>query len=196
MKKRNRIAAIALASVFGLTQTACLGSFELTQKLHHWNSNATSSKFVNNLLFWVLNIVPVYSIAVTVDAVIFNLIEFWGGSNPIAMEAGEVEKQLYERDGITYEMKATKNNFEITVLDGEKAGDKLHLQYNPAEKSWNKVEDNGTAMKLVQFNEDESEVTIFQPTGKTITVENTMNNFMALKTQKKWQSTYFFASAE
>lgn len=196
MKKRNKIAALTLASIFGLTQTACLGSFNLTQNLHEWNTNATGNKFVNNLLFWVMNIIPVYGAAVFIDAVIFNLIEFWTGSNPIAMNEGEVEKQLYERDGITYEMKATKNNFEITVLNGEKAGEKVHLQYNPSDKSWNKLEENGIALKLVEFNDDMTEVTLFQPNGATITVENNMDNFMALKNQKTWQSTYFYASAE
>src|SRR5690606_39137109 len=114
MKKRNKIIALSLAGMFSLTQTACLCSFNLTQNIHEWNSNATDNKFVNNLLFWVMCIIPVYGVGVFLDAVIFNLVEFWSGSNPIAMEAGEVEKQIYEKDGITYEMKATQNNFEIT----------------------------------------------------------------------------------
>lgn len=196
MKKRNKFTALFLVSIFGLSQTACLGSFNLTQNIHEWNSNATDNKFVNNLLFWVMCIIPVYGVGVFLDAVIFNLVEFWSGSNPIAMEAGEVEKQIYEKDGIAYEMKATKNNFEITVLNGEKAGEKIHLQYQPEDKSWNKLEADGTALKLVKYNEDNSEVTILQPNGKSVTVANNMDSFMALKSQKKWQSTYFYAFAE
>lgn len=196
MKKRNKVAALFLASIFTLSQTACLGSFNLTQNIHEWNRNATDNKFVNNLLFWVMCIIPVYGAGIFLDAVIFNLIEFWSGSNPIAMKAGEMEKQIYEKDGVAYEMKATKNNFEITVLNGEKAGEKVHLRYNPADKSWNEVKEEGTTMKLVKFNEAENEVTIFQRNGKSITVENNLDSYMALKTQKTWQSTILYASAE
>lgn len=196
MKKRNRIIALCLAGMFGFTQTACMGSFNLTTGLYDWNQDATSNRFVNNLLFWVMLVVPVYEFAFLADFVVLNLIEFWSGSNPTAMEAGEVEKQIYEKNGIAYEMKATKNNFEITVLNGENAGDKVHLRYNPANKSWNKVEEDGTAMKLVQLNEAENEVTIFQKDGKSITLDNNMDSYMALKTQKTWQNTVFYASAE
>src|SRR5690606_34333436 len=177
MKKTNKIIAISLLSIFGFTQTACMGSFNLTNGIYDWNEGATSSKIGNNIIFWAFVIVPVYEIALVLDAIIFNLIEFWSGSNPIAMKEGEVETQFYEKDGVAYEMKATKNNFVVSVLNGEEKGEKLHLQYTPESKSWNKVEASGELVELVKYNEDSKEVTIFKPNGESITVENNMDNF-------------------
>src|SRR5690606_4081252 len=121
--------------------------------------------------------------------------EFWSGSNPIAMKEGEVETQFYEKDGVAYEMKATKNNFVVSVLNGEEKGEKLHLQYTPESKSWNKVEASGELVELVKYSEDSKEVTIFKPNCESITVENNTDNFAQLRKQVKWESTYLWASA-
>ena len=68
--------------------SSCLGSFSAFNNLKDWNQGVSDSKFVNNLVFWGLNIIPVYGLFFLGDAIIFNVIEFWSGSNPIAMEEG------------------------------------------------------------------------------------------------------------
>ena len=40
----------------------------------------TGNKIVNNLVFWGLAIVPVYSLAMAGDLLILNTIEFWTGN--------------------------------------------------------------------------------------------------------------------
>ena len=196
MKKKNKIIALSLVSVFAIAQTGCMGSFGLTNSLYSWNEGATGNKFVNNLIFWAFLIIPVYEVTLFIDAVILNLIEFWSGSNPTAMEEGEVETQIVEKDGVTYLMKATKNNFEVTTLDGDKKGEKLHLTYIPEESTWNKVEADGKIQKLVKYNEETAEVTLFKPNGQSITVKNDMDSFTAVSKQLKAESTYMWASAE
>jgi hypothetical protein len=101
-----------------------LGSFSAFNNLKDWNQSVSDSRFVNNLIFWGLNIIPVYGLYFFGDAIIFNVIEFWSGSNPIAMQDGDSEIQIVERDGNTFEMIATKNRMEITVLEGPKKGKK------------------------------------------------------------------------
>lgn len=196
MKKTNKIIAISLASIFGFTQIGCMGSFNLTNGIYDWNENATSNRIANNIIFWAFLIVPVYGVSLFLDGVIFNFLEFWTGSNPIAMKEGEVETQIHEKNGVAYEMKARKNNFQVTVLNGEKKGEILNLEYTPKNSTWNKVESNGELVELVKYNESTNEVTIFKPNGESITVENSADNFAQLKNQVKWESTYLWASAK
>ena len=75
------------------------------------------SRFVKTLVFWGLNIIPVYGVAALGDLIIFNLIEFWTGSNPLAMSEGEHEYQVVEYGGQTYELHATAGVFEISKIE-------------------------------------------------------------------------------
>ena len=109
--------------------TSCLGSFSAFNNLKDWNMEISDSKFVNNLVFWALNIVPVYGLFFLGDTLIFNVIEFWSGSNPIAMNDGEVETQLLKRNASTYEMIASKNRFVINVIEGDHKGNHLEMLY-------------------------------------------------------------------
>lgn len=79
MKKTLLGAALGLS----LLASSCLGPNNAFNSLNHWNKNVTESKWANEGIFLVLNIIPVYGIAYLGDIVIFNSIEFWGGENPI-----------------------------------------------------------------------------------------------------------------
>lgn len=132
---------------------SCLGSFSAFNNLRDWNDGLTDSKFLDNLVFWVFNIIPVYGLFFVGDVIIFNVIEFWSGSNPIAMQEGEMEKQILEKDGNIFEMIATKNRIQLTVIDGKDKGQKLDLIYKPHEKSWNAVKQNGEIIKLASMED-------------------------------------------
>ncbi len=71
---------------------SCYGSFALTKKVHWWNGAASSNKFVQWLVFVGLNVIPIYGLAVVVDALVVNSLEFWTGSNPVKGVASRVEK--------------------------------------------------------------------------------------------------------
>ena len=82
MKKRNVLVAMILAASF--TMTSCIGSFSTCRALHRWNTNI-GSKWLNELVFLGLCIVPVYEVCALADALVFNTMEFWGaGSGPVA----------------------------------------------------------------------------------------------------------------
>jgi hypothetical protein len=80
---RTLLRALALTSVLALG-AGCYGQFALTKKIHAWNGTITDNKFVHSLVFWAFVIVPVYEVAGLADAIVFNLVEFWSGSNPLA----------------------------------------------------------------------------------------------------------------
>ena len=70
-----------MLAVMMATAGGCYGSFELVKKVHKFNGTL-GNKFVNELGFLVMNIIPVYGVAAFIDAVVLNSIEFWTGKNP------------------------------------------------------------------------------------------------------------------
>ncbi|MGM0635345.1 MAG: DUF3332 domain-containing protein [Bacteroidota bacterium] len=166
MKRKIVICTLLSASILS---TSCLGSFSAFNSLRDWNDGLTSNKFLDNLIFWALNIVPVYGLFFFADAVFFNLIEFWTGSNPIAMADGETETQYATVDGTSVRMTASKNKFDIEILDGENAGKELNMIFLPEDKSWNKVGENGELTKLASM--EEGFYMIHTPEGETIKID-------------------------
>lgn len=164
---RKVISCLLLSSA--ILFSSCLGSFKAFNNLKDWNQGATDSKFVDNLIFWGLWIVPVYELFLLGDAIIFNVIEFWSGSNPIAMKEGESETQMVEHDGNTFKMVATKNRVQVSVVAGPKQGKKIDLVYKPDEKSWNAVRPNGEIIKLSSF--EEGFYIVYMPNGEQIKID-------------------------
>lgn len=163
---KKSIVCIAMSSM--LLFSSCLGSFSAFNNLKDWNNEVSDSKFVNNAIFWGLNIIPVYGLFFLGDTIIFNVIEFWSGSNPIAMEEGDEEVQMVEHEGNSFEMVATKNRIQVTVLEGPKKGKKIDLVYKPGEKSWNAVRPNGEIIKLSSF--EEGFYIVYMPNGKEVKI--------------------------
>jgi len=167
MKKLMICTALSSTILF----TSCLGSFSAFNSLRDWNDGLTSNKFLDNLIFWALNIVPVYGLFFFGDVIIFNVIEFWSGSNPIAMNEGDVETQIVERNGNTYQMIATKNHLQINVIDGVDKGQTLDLVYNPDEQSWSALKADGEVIKLSSF--EDGFYIVYTPDGQEIKIDAT-----------------------
>src|SRR5690625_5114839 len=168
--KKIKVLVMVVAASFMLN--SCLGSFSAFNNLRSWNESVTNEKFLNNLIFWGLNIVPVYPLFMLGDVIIFNVIEFWSGSNPIAMKEGEVESQILVKDGKTYQMIATKNKMEITVIEGDNEGKSIEMFYLPSEQSWNLKTDEGEVIKLSSF--EEGLIYVYLPNGETIKMNHEM----------------------
>lgn len=158
--------AVALSS--SLLFSSCLGSFQAFNNLKDWNQEITDNKFVNNLVFWGLNIIPVYGLFFIGDTLIFNVIEFWSGSNPISLKPGETETQLVEREGNTYKMVASTNRIRVQVTEGPKKGKKLELFYKPDEKSWNAIKPSGEIIKLSSFKD--GFYLVYLPDGREVKI--------------------------
>lgn len=116
MKTFRKITFIFVLAAMTASLSGCFGEFALTRKVYTWNDGVSDSRFVKTLVFWGLSIIPVYEVAGLADLIIFNLLEFWTGSNPIAMAEGDYEYQLVEKDGVTYKLEASKNCFRITPV--------------------------------------------------------------------------------
>jgi len=77
---------LVLALVVTMALSGCYGPFALTKKIHKWNGQQ-GDKFINEAIFLVLVVVPVYQLAALGDAVLFNSIQFWTGENPVTGKA-------------------------------------------------------------------------------------------------------------
>ncbi len=72
-------ATIALAAC--LSTTSCIGPNNAFNSLSTWNSKLSDSKWLNELVFLGLNIIPVYPLFLFADNLLFNSVEFWTGKN-------------------------------------------------------------------------------------------------------------------
>lgn len=134
MKKNfNQMVAIGLIALSSVAFSGCYGSFALTSKLHNWNGQVSNSKFVNELVFVGLCILPAYELSCLGDALIFNSIEFWGGNNPIAMKAGIIEKDQVMYAGNSYTVTKSLNKMAVS---SDKSDAIAEFQYFPEEESW------------------------------------------------------------
>lgn len=183
---KKSVLAVVLA--VSLMSSSCLGSFAAFNNLKDWNMQISDSKFVNNLVFWGLNIIPVYGLFFLGDTIIFNVIEFWSGSNPIAMDEGETEIQLVEFEGNTYELKATKNRMAVHVLEGPKAGSKIEMFYRPDEKSWNAIRPDGEIIPLSRM--EEGMYIVYMPNGKEVIIRDDMERQEGLALLQEYKDCY------
>ena len=81
------IVAMVLLSVMTMS-TACYGPFNLTKNVYRWNSNVKGSgqvndKWMKEIVFFGMLIVPAYMFSAMLDAFIFNSMHFWTGDSPI-----------------------------------------------------------------------------------------------------------------
>jgi hypothetical protein len=187
---KKSILAVILSSA--LLLSGCLGSFQAFNNLKDWNHEVSDSRFVNNLVFWGLNIVPVYGLFFIGDALIFNVIEFWSGSNPIAMKPGETETQMVEHEGNTYKMVASTNRIQIRVLDGPKKGNKLELFYRPDEKSWNAIRPDGEIIRLSSFKE--GFYLVYLPDGREVRIDPMSSRAQGLAQLEEQKESFYLRS--
>ena len=159
MKTNKTLIAVLLLST-SILCSSCIGSFKLWNGLKEWN-RGVSNKFVNELVFIALNIVPVYSVAYFADVVVLNTIEFWTGSNPIACNES---KEVKGTNG-DYLVASNENGYTITNKEDNQS---LDLVYDQENKSWNAVTEN-ESFELVKMNDDGT-ATINMQDGTSMTV--------------------------
>ncbi len=116
--------------------TGCFGSFNLTKNVYNANDGVSDNGFVKSGVMVGMFIIPIYEVAAIADLLVFNVIEFWTGENPVAMNEGDMQRQLIHANGKDYQMDATKDRLQVTDLDDANA-EVLSLHYNRTLGVWN-----------------------------------------------------------
>ncbi len=180
MKIIRKTAFVLALGSLTITQTGCFGEFALVRKVYNWNQDI-GGKFVNTLVFYALNIIPVYGIASLVDFVILNLIEFWSGSNPVSMKEGDYEMQLTTIDGVDYKIEANKDTFTTTQLSGEKAGEVRVMKFDRTNKTWKYTDSEVCDQPVMTFLDDQADaIRVYTEKGAVDLTSEEMNDQTAL----------------
>jgi hypothetical protein len=125
---------ICVLLVLGLAPvalTGCFGSFAAWHKVKDFNEEASENKWMQELLFLVLYIIPVYGIAMLLDIIIINSIEFWTGENPM-MDEGTSRTVIGEDGSVATITPVGQDRLEVTVvaLDGTQSSFQLQRGEN------------------------------------------------------------------
>ena len=173
--------ALLFASV---SFSGCMGSFKLTNGLYDWNKSI-GSKWVNELVFFAFVFIPVYGITLTIDAIILNSIEFWGGGNPVSVIKKD-GKDLYVTNGTdTFKVTRKHGRIKIEQLTGEKAGNSIDIYANIDTKSVY-LKDSGQEIKIAEYvpsaDGENDHYKLFKPDGEIVKLNvNNIGNLDMLK---------------
>jgi len=106
--------ALVLVAAVGALSAGCFGKFQLTRKLYDINQSI-DDKYVRSATTWVFVIVPVYGFAALLDFVIFNVIEFWSGENPVT--SAPVTKVYAQGNGRTVLTLSRDGSATVAVIE-------------------------------------------------------------------------------
>jgi len=163
----KRFIACVVLAAFVMANTGCYGSFQLTKKVYKWNGSL-GNKWLNTIVFWVFAILPVYEIATFVDVVVLNLIEFWVGSNPLALNSDVDTHKTFENNGKVYEVTMGKGRIAIAQSKGPDAGKTITLAYKQDASAWY-LSDGKTSRMVASFDPKPiNNVNLYYPDGKVI----------------------------
>jgi hypothetical protein len=117
----RRSISVALIACTLPVAAGCFGYFPLTRAVYKFN-NGISTGILRNLVFWAFLIIPVYSIAATVDALVINLLEFWLPGRMDSTVSTTTE------DGKTIVVTPTEDGREATLTVSEEDAVVLELR--------------------------------------------------------------------
>ena len=161
MKKNFKLVAVLLS--VSLMLSSCIGSFNLTNKIKDWNEGL-GNKFVNELVFIGMHIIPVYPISIMADAIVLNSVEFWTGSSPLAKKENST-KIVKNQKGEDVAITSCADGY---VISG--ANEELKLQFNEVDNSWS-VACNGEVTKLLTIDAANNQAELYMLNGATMNVE-------------------------
>ena len=144
MKKKHLILATVVALSASMMMQSCIGSFALFNKVKNWNEHV-GDKFVNELVFVAMWILPVYELSFVADLFILNTIEFWSGTNPALAET-----KVIDGKDAQYLVARNQNGYIITNM---KTNQETRFNFNAQDNSWS-LENNGQEVKLFTFVDD------------------------------------------
>jgi len=168
MRKKQLIIATVVALSASMMMQSCIGSFALYNKVKDWNERV-GNKFVNEVVFVAMWILPVYELSFAADLFILNSIEFWSGTNPALAST-----QVIDGKDARYEVASNEQGYTITNL---KTNQVTRFNFDAKDNSWS-LENNGEEVKLLSFVDD-THVSVLTRNGSYTTVELSQPGVMA-----------------
>ena len=131
---RKNVLSMLVACVFAVTTTGCFGSFKLLKTVDNVGKSINND-IAKGVVYLVLTL-PVGGFCLFADWLVFNTIEYWTGSNPLAlgdtyyeadangnsvtavkMEDGSLYMRIDASTGETQELVLQKDEDIVRILD-------------------------------------------------------------------------------
>ena len=144
MRKKQLVVATVVALSASMMMQSCIGSFALYNKVKDWNEHV-GTKFVNEIVFVAMWILPVYELSFAADLFILNSIEFWSGENPALAQTKVVDGK-----DAKYLVASNENGYTITNMKTKQV---TRFNFDAKDNSWS-IENNGEEVKLFTFVDD------------------------------------------
>jgi len=131
------LVSLLAACTFTVITTGCWGSFALTKTAYDFNNKFWGNKWISWLVF-LFGGEAIGGICMFADALIFNSMEFWLGSNPVAlgdtyhetdangnsvtavkMEDGSLYMRLDAKTGESQELVVQRDEEIVRILDAK-----------------------------------------------------------------------------
>jgi hypothetical protein len=126
--------ALVLVAAVGTLAAGCFGKFQLTRKVYDINQSI-DEKYVRSAATWIFVIVPVYGVAALLDLIVFNVIEFWSGENPVtSVPVTKVFTQGNGRTVLTLSRDGSATEAVIERYEGERLVSTLRVRDDGAGK--------------------------------------------------------------
>jgi hypothetical protein len=122
--------ALTISVAWLLVISGCFGSFSLVRNVYKFNEGF-GDKWVQEVGFVLMSIVPVYEGAAIIDALILNSVEFWTGNKPVAttIKGDDDKTQItynakkgsirYAREGTEYVFEKSSEGAIVKDKDGK-----------------------------------------------------------------------------
>ena len=170
MRKKHLIVATVVALSASMMMQSCIGSFALFNKVKNWNDHV-GDKFVNELVFVAMWILPVYELSFAADLLILNSIEFWSGTNPALAQN---ETRVVDGKDAQYLVARNAEGYSITNM---KTNQVTRFVFDAQNNSWS-LDNNGEQVKLFTFVDD-THVDMLTRDGSYKTVELSQSGVLA-----------------
>ena len=168
MRKKHLIIATVVALSASMMMQSCIGSFALFNKVKSWNDQV-GDKFVNEIVFVAMWILPVYELSFAADLFILNSIEFWSGTNPALAQA-----KVIDGKDAQYLVASNEDGYVITNMTTKQ---ETRFNFNAEDNSW-WLENNGEEVKLFSYVDD-NHTSVLMRDGNYQTVELSQQGVLA-----------------
>jgi len=126
--------------------SGCYGPFNLTRNVYSWNSGIKGSgevndKWMKEIVFFGMIVVPVYMFSALLDAFIFNAIQFWSGDNPVKLTQGS--------DGHIQEVQLRDQTIHVTWSEDHRSAALTYRRHGQTVSTARIVED-GNGYRLLE----------------------------------------------
>ena len=160
MIRKKLIIPVAILLISSLSFQSCIGSFSLTNKVLTWNKNV-NNKFVNELVFFVFWVLPVYEVTALADLLVINSIEFWSGNKPL-----EANNRIIETQEGNYQIFADETGYRIKTPNGEL----MCFDFDIKTQTWSFNKGGNDKTDFLKFIDD-NHIQVIDQSGEFVDVE-------------------------